>query len=97
VTLVAASADRVLAARGSRDVLGASDPAGPLSTTTAALLDELPSWWTRRAAAAGLDGSWLDLNHAPDQDASVLTGRSSVLDAVETGEQLRRRGWTSAH
>lgn len=88
MTLVTASTARVLAARGSRDVLGASDPAGPLSATTTALLGELPSWWARRAAAAGLSGSWLDLDHAIDQDALVVTGRSSVLDAVETGEQL---------
>nr|WP_313315393.1 Eco57I restriction-modification methylase domain-containing protein [Dietzia maris] len=55
--------DRPLGSRGSRAAVGAGDPAD-LTPTAIAVLAAIPAWWKARAAAAGLTGRWLDVEHA---------------------------------
>lgn len=55
---------RDLGPRGSRRLVGSSDPAAELTPTAAAVLAAIPAWWSARANAAGLDGAWLDVTEA---------------------------------
>lgn len=71
---------RDLGARGSRSDVGAADPRAELTPTAAAILGAIPSWWAAQAAAAGLDGRWLDVGECIDAPPPVATAADTVLD-----------------
>lgn len=56
---------RPLGSRGSRADVAESAPA-ELTPTAIAVLAAVPAWWKAQAQAAGLDGIWLDVEHAVD-------------------------------
>lgn len=82
VTSVAA---RVLGARGSRALVGSSDPAAELTPTAAAVLAAIPAWWTARATQAGLTGEWVDVHQALQTEPPLLLSDAPPLE-LEWGQ-----------
>lgn len=76
----AGSVVRDLGARGSRSKVSGPEPLGDLTPTAAAVLAAIPTWWAARARAAGLEGDWLEVQHAVDAASPVELGPDSFLD-----------------
>jgi adenine-specific DNA-methyltransferase len=70
-TINVAVVARDLGPRGSRNVLGDSDPAGALPDAARSILAAVPQWWASRARASGLTGVWTDVEHALDVELPV--------------------------
>lgn len=79
-TIVAGVAARTLGARGSRALVGSSDPAAELTPTAAAVLAAIPAWWTARATQAGLTGHWLDVHQALQTEPPLLLSDAPPLE-----------------
>jgi adenine-specific DNA-methyltransferase len=78
---------RELGPRGSRSVVGDADPAGLPSSATLAVLDAVPLWWERRAAAVGLQGSWTDVFSALESEPLARPSGTVAGGIVELGPE----------
>ncbi|HEX7351605.1 Eco57I restriction-modification methylase domain-containing protein [Brachybacterium sp.] len=83
--------DRPLGARGSRRHISSAEASAELSPTASAVLAALPSWWTARADAAGLDGVWLDVTQAVSAEPPFSMSELPQLEeewGALTGEEV---------
>jgi len=82
---------RDLGARGSRTAVAGADPAEVCPPAAAAVLAAACDWWSGRAAAAGLTGSWLDVTvavGAPPPAAALTATADAAVGTVPSGEDL---------
>ncbi len=83
--------DRPLGARGSRRRISSAEASAELSPTASAVLAALPSWWTSRAQAAGLNGIWLDVTQAVEAEPPFSMSELPQLEeewGALTGEEV---------
>ena len=78
-------------ARGQRAVVDAASSPTPISAPAAAVLAGVSDWWARRAEAAGLNGTWLDVHDAiaaepPESCLSVGSAVALTGTAEEVGQ-----------
>lgn len=78
--IASAVSARTLGARGSRSLVGSSDPAAELTPTAAAVLAAIPAWWSARATMAGLSGDWLDVHWALDTEPPLILSDAPPLE-----------------